>query len=562
VWAGTVNGGVSELKQEKFVTFTVADGLASNRVSAIENGDEGTMWFGTAAGLSQVTGGTWRTYKVREGLPADEVMCLTRDQSGVLWVGTSAGLASLSGGTLHRLSNGPEALREPILGLMDDDLGYLWIATADRVLRVKREALLQGKVTAADMREFGFADGLHGTVGVKRSQLVVRDPEGQIWFSLNGGLSQVHPARAMHDPTPPVVRVEAILVDGTPANLQGTVQIPAGQRRMVIDFSALSLAGVKPLRFRYRLDGFDHGWSEPVARQAVYTNLNPGAYTFRLGATNIYGGWNSVEQAISLEIAPVFWQTWWFRLSALLFLALLTWLIYRFRLLQISRQVELRVEERANERARIGRELHDSLLQGFQGLLLHLEVAKQMLPDRPDETKEALERVLDQGDQALAEARSAVQNLRGGASATNDLAQALAAVGKELLENDQGVNFRVLVEGKPQPLNPILRDEVYRFAREGLRNAFSHARAQNIEAELTFAADRLLLRVRDDGIGIDPAVLSLGRRPGHWGLPGMRERAESVGAVMELWSESGAGTEVQLDVPGDIAYEASATFER
>jgi ligand-binding sensor domain-containing protein/signal transduction histidine kinase len=557
VWAGTVNGGVSERTQGKFITYTVAEGLASNQVSSIEGGPGATMWFGTSAGLSQLANGQWRSYTVRDGLPANNVTALFRDEEGILWIGTSGGLANLRSGRVAAVHEGQGALREPIMGLAADDHGNLWIATSHRVLRVRREPLLQGNLAPADLREYGPADGLHGTVGVKRDRSVVKDTNGRIWFSLNAGLSQVDPARASHEPLPPVVRVENVSADGNPLPLWGTVQIPAAQRRIVIDYSALSLAS-GPLRFRYRMDGFDHAWSEPVTtRQAIYTNLGPGSYSFRVAASNRNNSWDGAETAIPLEIAPVFWQTRWFQLSTLLALAFLTWLIYRFRLHQISRQVELRVEERANERARIARELHDSLLQGFQGMLLHLQVAQQMLPSRPMETREALEKVLDQGDQALAEARRAVQNLRGSPAVGGDLAQALAAMGKELSMSDAKAEFRVMVEGKPVPLEPILRDEVYRFAREALRNAFSHARAENIEAEITFADDRFLLRVRDDGIGVDPAVLRQGKRPGHWGLPGMRERAESIGASMELWSEAAAGTEVQLTVPAAVAYGSS-----
>jgi signal transduction histidine kinase len=278
-----------------------------------------------------------------------------------------------------------------------------------------------------------------------------------------------------------------------------------------------------------------------------------------VAASNSYGAWNGSEAAIPLEIEPAFWQAWWFRLSAVLSLAFLTWLIYRLRLLQISRQFEMRVEERATERTRIARELHDSLLQGFQGLLLHLQVAQHMLPSRPEEARQAIEKVLDQGDEALAEARGAVQNLRNPITA-GDLAQALAAIGKELSAQDHPAAFRVLTEGKPQNLDPVLRDELYRFAREALRNAFSHAKAHNIEAEISYG-ESFLLRIRDDGVGIDPKVISHGRRPGHWGLPGMRERAESLGAAMEVWSESGAGTEVQLTVPAKIAYGGSGKPE-
>jgi ligand-binding sensor domain-containing protein/two-component sensor histidine kinase len=562
VWAGTVSGGLSRLKDGKFSTFTVAEGLGSNTVTAIEDSPDGTMWFGTSAGLSELANGKWRTYTSHFGLPGDEVSSLLRDSTGVLWIGTTGGLAFLRSGRISAAAAGGEALRGPILGLAEDQHGSLWIATANRVLSINREGILQGRLLDADIREYGLADGLQGTEGVKRDRSVVKDLHGNIWFSLNAGLSVVHPGRAEQEEAAPVVQVDTVSVNGNPIPPRGLLRIPASQRRIVIDYSALSLAAAARIRFRYRLDGFDHGWSEPAtSRQAVYTNLGPGPYWFHVAASNSNGAWNGSEAAIPIEISPAFWQTWWFRLSVLLSLALLTWLIYRLRLLQVSLRFEMLVEERAMERTRIARELHDSLLQGFQGLLLYLQVAQHMLPDKPEEARQAIEKVLDQGDQALAEARSAVQDLRDSPVAASDLAHALAEIGKELSAHEHTAHLRVMTEGKPQNLDPILRDEVYRFAREALRNAFNHAEAQNIEAEITYG-ESFLLRIRDDGVGIDPNVISRGRREGHWGLPGMRERAESLGAAMEVWSESGAGTEVQLTIPAEIAYGTSSAPER
>jgi ligand-binding sensor domain-containing protein/signal transduction histidine kinase len=563
VWAGTVSGGISRLKEGKFTTYTVANGLAANTVTSIEDSPDGAMWFGTSGGLTELANGKWRTYTTHDGLPADNVSSILRDSAGTLWIGTTGGLAFLRSGHVSVAGTGVEVLREPILGLADDHSGSLWIATSNHVLRISRDGLVQGYLRDTDIREYGLSDGLRGTEGVKRDRSVAKDLDGDIWFSLNIGLSAVHPSRANHEAAPAAAHVETVLVDGNPVALQGPVRIPPSQRRLMIDYSALSLVGSDRLRFRYRLDGFDHGWSEPViSRQAIYTNLGPGSYQFRVAASNSEGLWNGAEATLPFRIEPAFWQAWWFRFSSLLCLAVLTWLIYRLRLHHISRQFDMRVEERTAERTRIARELHDSLLQGFQGLLLYLQAAQHMLPTHPDDAKRALDKVLDQGDQALAEARSAVQNLRASAVVPNDLPQALAAIGKELAAPENTAQFRVIVEGKAQNLDPILRDEVYRFAREALRNAFSHAQAQNVEAEISYGDLRFLLRIRDDGVGIDPKVLSQGRRAGHWGLPGMRERAESLGAEMEVWSESGAGTEVQLTIPGTIAYEEPIKRER
>jgi signal transduction histidine kinase len=221
-------------------------------------------------------------------------------------------------------------------------------------------------------------------------------------------------------------------------------------------------------------------------------------------------------------------------------------------------QLTLQFEERLAERSRIARELHDTLLQSFQALMFHFQAANDLLP--PGKAKEALERVLDLADQAIVEGRDAIQNLRSSTTVANDLAQAMTALGDELADAHDVAKappaFRVSIEGKARDLHPILRDDIYRIAREALRNAFQHAEARNIEAEITYGESLLRLRIRDDGKGIDPRHLNAGR-DGHWGLPGMRERAQQIGGQFDIWSEAGAGTEVDLRIPDSIAYRTS-----
>ena len=219
----------------------------------------------------------------------------------------------------------------------------------------------------------------------------------------------------------------------------------------------------------------------------------------------------------------------------------------------IARRIlELRLEERVNERTRIARVLHDTLLQSFQGLMLHLQVVENLLP--PGKAKEKLEQTLKRADQAIAEGRDAVSDLRSSATTTNDLAQALRAACNELATPNAAA-FQVTVEGPARDLHPIIRDELYRITREALRNAFTHARAQHIEAELIYAERLFRLRIRDDGKGIEPATLEEGRS-GHYGLPGMRERARQIGAELTIWSGVGTGTEIDLSIPGSIAYRS------
>jgi signal transduction histidine kinase len=194
--------------------------------------------------------------------------------------------------------------------------------------------------------------------------------------------------------------------------------------------------------------------------------------------------------------------------------------------------------------------LHDTLLQGFQGLMLRLQAIEEALPE--GEIKDELERTLDRGDQVVAESRKAVHDLRLSTVVTNDLARAVRAMGDEL-SSEGSTTFALVVEGETRELHPIVRDEVYRIAREALRNAFKHAGASHIEAEIIYAENLFRLRIRDDGEGVAQAVLEEGRA-GHYGLRGMRERAAEIGAKLDIWSGAGTGTEIDLSVGGSIAY--------
>src|SRR6266481_9119461 len=255
------------------------------------------------------------------------------------------------------------------------------------------------------------------------------------------------------------------------------------------------------------------------------------------------GPWSEPGAQLLIQILPPWWATWWFRLTFLVLVLASAWGAHRYHSYQLLLQFDMRLDERLSERTRIARELHDSLLQGFQGLMFRLQAERDLLPGRPSEAMQALDVALVRGDKAIAEGRDTVSDLRESIVGDKDLAEALTALGEELTaQSDRGAvpHIRVLVEGKQQELNPILRDEIYRIAREALRNAFRHAKAQKIEAEITYGDSEFSLHVRDDGFGIGSEVTDQGARAGHWGLPGMRERAKSFGGNLEIWSERGA----------------------
>lgn len=381
---------------------------------------------------------------------------------------------------------------------------------------------------------------------------MIADSLGRIWLSTSRGLSVVDPARLASRAVPAVVRIQALSADDSSINLGGQVRIPPRSQRIVLDYSGLSLAIPERTRFRYTLEGFDHGWSQPVAsRQAVYTNLGPGPYRFRVMASNLDEVFDSQEAALAFQIESAFWQTWWFAFAALLLLLTAIVASVRFRMRRLARRMDLIFEERLAERTRIAQELHDTLLQGFLSASMQLHVAADRLPeDSP--AKQPLDRVLALMARVIGEGRSALQGLRSPSADSLDLEHAFSNIQQEL-DLYRDVSFRVVVEGKLRPLHPVLRDEVYRIGREALVNAFRHSGASSIEVELEYAARQFRVLV-DNGCGIDPLVLQSGRE-GHWGLPGMRERAESIGASLRVWSRASSGTEVELSVPNHVAFK-------
>jgi signal transduction histidine kinase len=335
----------------------------------------------------------------------------------------------------------------------------------------------------------------------------------------------------------------------------GDMRIPPGRRRIVFGYSALILSVPDRVRYRYRLEGFDRDWSEPATgREAVYTNLGPGSYRFRVMASNPDGVWSPREASVAFDVNPAMWQTWWFRATVLFACLLIALGMYRLRLRRLTAELNVRFEERLAERTRIAQELHDTLLQGFLSASMQVHVAADRLPlDSP--AKPSLARTLQLMRQVIEEGRNAVRGLRSAASPSLDLEHAFARIQDDLMAEDAAgrPDFRVIVEGQQLPLRPLLRDEVYGIGREALINAFRHARASNIVMECTYSSNRLSVTVRDDGCGIDARVLQSGR-DGHWGISGMRERADRIGAKLQLWSSPGLGTEVKLTVPGHIAF--------
>jgi signal transduction histidine kinase len=480
-------------------------------------------------------------------------------------VGGELGLLFFDDGRFRRVTAATGGQFGTIAGIIETADGALWLSEMRGVIRIPPEEVqrfIADTNHTVRYRLFDYLDGLPGAPQMNSTNsTAVEGSDGRLWFATDDGLAWIDPAHLVKNMIPPSVWILSVGTEKGHHNIGNGIKFAAGTRTVEIGYTALSLSIPERVEFRYKLEGVDTDWqSVGTRRQAYYSNLGPGPYAFRVIASNNDGIWNEVGAQFSFEILPPWWSAWWFRAVCAVLVLLMVSAAYSYRLHQIARQFEIRLEERVGERTRIARELHDTLLQGFQGLLLHLQTASSLLPTRPEQAKQKLDSTIDQAAQAITEGRDAVQDLRSSTVETNDLALALRAVGEELSADGAHQNaavFQVEVEGAPRNLHPILRDEVYRIAAEALRNAFRHAQARRIEVELRYDETQFRLRIRDDGKGIDPKVLGADGHAGHYGLPGMRERATLAGGKLTVWSEHDSGTEVELSIPATIAYAAS-----
>jgi signal transduction histidine kinase len=450
--------------------------------------------------------------------------------------------------------------------MVKDNHGALWLYVQCGLIEIEASELAKWRAdpkVKIKSRVFDRLKGAYPGAKYRAQPLATRAPDGRIWFSTGLVAQAVDPDHLFPNSVVPPVHVEGIIADESMYQPTAPIRLPPRTRNVQIDYTALSLSIPQEVRFRYRLEGRDIAWQDPgTRRQAFYTDLHPGDYTFRVIACNSDGVWNVTGASLPFTVAPAFDQTTWFRYLCILAGAAILWTLYWLRLRQATEQLHERLGARLDERERIARELHDTLLQSFNALLLRLQTVSNVLPARPEEAKKRVDSAIEQAAGAITEGRDALHELRSGGLRTVDISESISSFGKELIASATPQNspeIRVQAEGALRELNDNVRDEVYRIAVEALRNAFRHAQARQIEAEIKYDDQHFSLHVRDDGKGIDPNVLERGRVPGHWGLHGMRERASLIGGKFEAWSKPDSGTEIELSIPAAIAYEKPST---
>jgi signal transduction histidine kinase/ligand-binding sensor domain-containing protein len=564
------NRGLTHLLKGRLVEHLPWSALGRSQQATVILCDYGGIWlsFWTDGGVMYFKDGQVRaSYTVAEGLGKGHVHGLRIDSKGAVWAGTEGGFSRIKDGHITTLTKNDGLPCDTIHWLIEDDDGALWLYTVCGLVRIMRTDLdgwINDPKRKVQTTVWDAADGvvLRAVPPSGFGPTVAKASDGKLWFHTGEGVQLVDPHHVAFNKVPPPVSIEQIMADNKIywQNLPGKVSslhLPALTRDIQIDYSALSLAAPEKVHFKYKLEGQDSEWREVINdREVQYSNLRPGPYRFRVVAANNSGVWNEQGDTLEFSVLPAYYQTNWFRaLCATAFLVLL-WGAYQYRVRRLHHDFEMTLEGRIGERTRIARDLHDTLLQSFHGLLLRFQTVSLLLPERPTEAKEKLDSAIEQAAGAITEGRDAVQGLRASAVERNDLALAISTLGEEF-ENDSSnhrpATFRVSVEGQARDLHPILRDEIYKIAAEALRNAFHHAQAKQVEVEIRYDHE-FRLRVRDDGKGIDEAVLSSHGLEGHYGLRGMRERATLIQGNLAVWSKVNEGTEVELRVPASAAY--------
>ena len=352
--------------------------------------------------------------------------------------------------------------------------------------------------------------------------------------------------------------VRSLSSGGRVFDASSSLKLPPGTANLQIDYTALSLQNPDRVRFRYRLEGIDKTWIEAGRRrQAFYTRLGPGRYRFRVIAANNDGVWNNAGAALDFIVPPTFVQSGWFLLLCALVVALVLWALYTFRMRQVAARIQSRLEERVAERERIARELHDTLLQGVQGLILRFQAIMDGLP-AGQPARSQLDAVLERADEILAAGRDQVSHLRT-APGADDLVESLIRAA-EVTPHAPEIELSITSEGTARGLHPIVTEEVSAIGQEAIINALKHAHAKRIDVVISYNLHGLALRICDDGVGISASVLDAGEKDGHFGLIGMRERAKKIGGQLTITSRPGAGADLVVRVAARAAF-ATPFFE-
>ena len=478
-----------------------------------------TLWAAGAGGLAYLDRDTFRRVSLNRGGTLRGISGVVEDKSGGLWLNTSTGIVRISASELAKLSHGPASLNYDLL----------------------------------DERQ-----GVEGTATqIKPTPSAVADKNGLLWFSMSGAVYSVDPRALSLRTSLPSLSIQTVSVNGEPImdreHALTRITTSSALKELEIDYIGIDLSSPEKVTYEYMLEGEDKSWREVGnRRQAFYSHLRPRTYRFRVRASNGTGAWQELAAPLAIVITPAFYQTVWFYLLSTLVVLTLLYLLYLLRVQQLTNRLKERLKERSDERLRIARALHDTLLQSVHGLMLRFHFAAQTLPDNSP-ARQSLELALTRADAVYLETRREVESLRDEVTGSADLVSLIAARANEM-ELTQSVRFQIVENGQRQPLNVIAQAELYRIACEALNNTVLHARAPSAEVVLTYGGTEFLMKCSDTGVGLPPSVLISGQLAGHWGLIGIRERAAAIEGKLQIWSASGGGTEIEVRIPARRAY--------
>ena len=594
VWIGTYGGGLFKFREGHFTQYAKAEGLADNVVEKIVVAHDNSLWIATLNGISHMEGEHFHNYGPAEGLSSDHVLDIYEDRSHVIWATSQNGLDRMVGSRFEHLSlsstvsNGLPSrfvadghqnvyvagtplglswLRDGGLETVLDNLNIngmietpdrqLWCSGRNGIYRISADSLQNRRNSSDSSLDFSWIntrDGLLSSQSSVGSPNIVRSADDKLWIATVKGLAMLDLKEWPQAVRKPVVFLTGTTVDGLEVPVGEALSLAPGSHRTEIHIAAVDLDAPDTIRLQYRLEDVDQSWQNATAyRTAVYTSIPSGTHRFMVRSTDSNGRWGESVFSYDIHQQALLYERLWFRLLVATVALLLVTVLYLARVKALVKQTRVLLEERMQERERIARDLHDTFFQGIQGLLLRFNTGTAQL-GQSDPARAIFEEALQQSDKVMLEGRELVLDLRSGTHQTSDLSKAFVEFALNLGRTRE-TNFRVLCNGTPEVLHPIVFEETYRVGKEALTNAFRHAEASEIEAELHFETSEFRLRVRDNGSGLDRSVLGSGFRQGHWGLPGMRERAHKIGGRLDIWSRKGGGTEIELRIPASVAYQ-------
>ena len=549
IWLATA-GALSELVNGRLRKVVDGGTLLTSAIVALCAGRDGSIWAGTyGRGLWRVAGNGTRLFTTADGLSNDQIRYLLDGEDGALWIGTfGGGLDCLRDGRFHHYTSKDGLLSDNISHIEDDRRGSLWLSTTRGICRISKEQLRDfaaGKIQKLTPINYGLEDGLRSAQcapGYPTSGGGWRTADGRLWFPTSRGLAVLDPNAPKRQPAAVAVQLVEITANGIPIDLARPVELEPGKGRIQIHYTGIHLTAPERVRYSYRLEGLDHDWVQAGSRRLInYNSLRHGNYRFMVKAE--IGGGPASETSYSFRLLPHFYETLWFRFFIAGLVAASGWAAFRLRLRQIRGRFALVLEERA----RLAREIHDTLAQGFVGISSQLDAVAMSLPDNVALARQHLQLASRMARHSLTEARRSVMDLRASALEGHDLPTALHA-GARQWTSGSSVRVQVDVSGDPKPLPEEMEQHLLRIAQEAVTNTVKHAAAKSIRIRLDMEARRLRLRVADDGQGFEQQE-AFSAPGGHFGLLGMRERAERLGGALNLRSRPGDGTEVEVTVP-------------